>query len=108
KSGNQPLFEILNLGGGTVTGQHDLFTRLVQGIERVKELLLNPFLAGEELDVINQEHVRLSVLATKLRQLVVLNAVDELVGKAFRGKIGHLRTLLLRLHILADRMEQMG
>jgi hypothetical protein len=45
------LLESLDFVGRAITGEHDLFVRLVQGIERVKEFLLNALLAGQELDV---------------------------------------------------------
>ena len=49
--------------GDAVGGEHDLAARLVQGVERVEELLLEALLALDELDVVDEQHVgRLAVL----------------------------------------------
>ena len=96
EAGHQPMLEVLNFAGRPVAGQHDLLVRLVQRVERVKELLLNPLLAGQELDVVNQQHVRLPVFLAEAGELVVLDAVDVFVGEFLRGEVGHARALLVR------------
>ena len=45
---------VINLAGRSVAGQHNLFVALVQRIEGVEELLLNPLLARKKLYVVNQ------------------------------------------------------
>ena len=95
KPRNQPLLEVLDLAGRTVAGQHDLLVRLVQRIEGVEELLLNPLFAGQELDVVNEQHVGLPVFLAEAGELVVLDAVNVFVGKLLRGKVGHPRALLV-------------
>ena len=50
----------------------------------MEELLLNAFLAGEKLDVINQQDIGFTVGATELGQLIVLDRVDILVGEFLR------------------------
>ncbi len=87
KAGNQPLLQVLDFGGGPVAGQDDLLVRLVQGVEGVEEFLLNALLAGQKLDVVNQQHVRLPVFAAEADQLVVLDGVDVFVGEFLGGKI---------------------
>jgi hypothetical protein len=50
-----------------VSGQHDLLVVLVQRVERVEELVLRALLAGEELDVVDEQDIdAFSVVATKL------------------------------------------
>ena len=55
------MLEVLNFAGRAVAGQDDLLVRFVQRVEGVEEFLLNPLLAGEKLNVVNQQHVRLAV-----------------------------------------------
>ena len=40
----------------------------MQSVESVEELFLDPLLAREELDIVNQEHIRLPVILAKLHQ----------------------------------------
>ena len=88
EAGDQPLLQVLDFGGGTVAGQDDLFVGLVQGVEGVEELLLNAFLAGQKLHVVDQQHIRLPVFAAEADQLVVLDGVNVFVGELLGGKIG--------------------
>ncbi|MGC3992441.1 MAG: hypothetical protein QM796_22625 [Chthoniobacteraceae bacterium] len=77
-----------------------------EGVEGVEELLLRAFLAGEELDVVDHQHVRLPVTLAELDQGAVLNGVDELVGELLAGEVHHLGRLLMTVHILADRLDE--
>ena len=58
EAGDKALLQVLDFGGGTVAGQDDLFMALVQGVEGVEELLLNPFLAGQKLHVVDEQDIR--------------------------------------------------
>ena len=49
--------------GHAVGGDDDLLVGAVEGVERVEELLLEAFLALDELDVVDQQHVDLAVPA---------------------------------------------
>jgi len=51
----------------------------MKSVEGVKELLLDAALCRSELDVVDEEHVRLSISSAKTDKLVVLNGVNELV-----------------------------
>jgi len=108
EAGHQAMLEILDFAGGTVAGENDLFVRFVKRIEGVEELLLDPFLAGEELDVVNQQHVRLAIFLPKLHQLVVLDAVDVFVGELFGGDVGDTRAFAIGDDVLSDGVQQVG
>ena len=83
ESRDEAVFEILDFTGGTVAGQHDLLVRFVQCVEGVEKFLLDAFLAGEKLDVVNQEHVGLAVFFAERGELVVLDRVNVFVGEFF-------------------------
>ena len=68
------MLQVLDLAGRPVAGQHDLPVRLVQRVEGVEKLFLDSLLARQELDVIDQQHVRLPVLLAELGELIVLDA----------------------------------
>jgi hypothetical protein len=98
----------LNFAGRPVAGQHDLFVSFVQRVERVEKFLLNPFLAGEKLDVVNQQHVGLAVFFAELGQLVVLDGVNVFVGEFLGRQIGDAGAFLVAGDVLADGVQQMG
>ena len=54
KTRDQAMFQPLNFAGRPVAGQNDLLMRLVQGVEGMEKFLLDPFLARQKLDVVNQ------------------------------------------------------
>ena len=102
------MLEVLNLAGRPVAGQHDLLVPLVQRIECVKELLLNPLFARQKLDVIDQQHVRLPVFLAETGKLVVLDAVDVFVGELLGRNKRYARALLVYHDVLSDGVQQMG
>src|SRR5688572_13164099 len=75
-------------------------------VEGVEELLLRAFLAAEELDVVDQQQVRLAITLPELYQRAVLDRVDEFVDEELTREIHHLRVLLFREDVLADRLHQ--
>ena len=52
--------------GRAVGGDDDLLVLPVQGVEGVEELLLGRFLAGDELDVVDQQHVDAAVVVAEV------------------------------------------
>jgi hypothetical protein len=55
----------------------------VQRVEGVEELLLHALLAGEELDVVDEQHVDGAELVAEAGHLVVAERVDQLVDELF-------------------------
>ena len=77
----QPVLEGLEALGRPVRGEHDLLVGVVEGVERVEELLLRLGLPLQELDVVDQEDVDVAVAAFEPVLPVVADRVDELVGE---------------------------
>jgi hypothetical protein len=107
ESGHEPFLE-RRWVGRPVTREHDLPVRLVERIERVEELLLRALLAGQELDVVDQEHVRGAVAALELQRGRVLDGVDHLVHELLGGDEHDPRARALRPHRVADRVHEVG
>ena len=59
----QAVVEVGDLARRAVGGQHELPAARVQRVERVEELLLDAVLAGQEVDVVDQEDVELLAVA---------------------------------------------
>ena len=81
EAGAESVFQGRNLFRRRVGREYDLLLRLVKGVKRVKELLLRPFLPGQELDVVEQKGVDLSIAVAKLLHPVVANRRDQLGHK---------------------------
>ena len=73
----------------------------------MEELLLRPLLAGDELDVVDEQEVDVPVAPPKLRRAVVADRVDQLVGEPLGGDVDddHSREQLGAL--VADRVQEM-
>jgi hypothetical protein len=58
EAGFQPFFEPRDFLRIAIAGEDHLLLSLEQRIERVEELFLRTFLAGEELDVVDQQRIQ--------------------------------------------------
>jgi hypothetical protein len=56
-------------------------------VEGVEEFLLRPFLAREELNVVDEQHISLPIAVAEFDELAVLDRVDELVREALAGRV---------------------
>ena len=75
---SQALLERRNVFRRSVGGEHDLFLRLVECVEGVKELFLRPLFAGKELNVVEQKRIDGAISISELLHLVVADRSDEL------------------------------
>src|SRR3990172_6820207 len=87
EAGLDPLLEIGDLLRELVAGHDDLLPGGVQVIEGMKKLLLRALLSRDELDVVDQKHVDVSVLLLEVGHPVCAQAEDELVREFFRGYV---------------------
>src|SRR4029079_1509078 len=62
-----------------VARKDDLLPLLVDRVERMEELFLRPLFSGEELDVVDEQHVDAPVALAELLALLRADRVDELV-----------------------------
>jgi hypothetical protein len=81
---------------------------LVQGVEGVEELFLGALLAGEELDVVDEQDVDGAVLVAEAGHLVVADGVDHLVGELFAGDVADGGVGLAALDEVADGLHEVG
>ena len=88
EAGAEPLLQPLQLLGAAIAGEDDLHVLLVEGVEGVEELLGGLVLAGEELDVVDEQRAALAVLAAELVERALAQGVDEVVGVALGGDDG--------------------
>ena len=96
------------LFGRAVAGDDDLLHALVQRVEGVEELLLGALLAGEKLNVVDEQHVDVAELVAEAGHLVVADRVDHLVGELLTADVADGGMGLATLHVVADGVHEMG
>ena len=92
--------------GGRSERQHDLLAGLVDGVEGVEELLLGPLALGDELDVVDQQHVDAAISVPEVLHLLLADGVDEVVGELLGGGVQDPLARELDRHRVADGVHQ--
>ena len=82
-----------------------MFVVIVQVIESVEESFLGLIFTLEELNVIHQQNIDVSILCLELRSLVVLNCVYKVVGEFFAGDVANLGSWLQVHGVVTNCME---
>ena len=103
----QPLFEVRDVLRDLVGGEDDLAPQLVEGVERVEELLLRTFAAGEQLHVVEDQDVDPAEALLELPHTVVAKRPDQVVDEGLRRQIADLQSGLRLLDFVADGVRQM-
>ena len=73
----------------------------------MEELFLRGFFVTEELNIINQQQVNISVLLTKLFLLFCLDGINEVIGKILAGDIFNVGSGIILQDQIPDRLHQM-
>src|SRR3954471_820048 len=100
------MFQVRDLRSRAIARENDLLMAVEERVERVEEFFLRPFLAAEELNVINQQEISLAITLPELHQVVVLNRVDEVVDEQLAREVHHLAAFFLAADILPDRLHE--
>src|SRR3990170_5565720 len=90
----------------TVRGQDDLPAGLVEGVERVEELLLDPLLVLEELDVVDEEDIVVAVAVLEALDTLLADRVDEVVRERLARHVARGETRRVLTHVPGDRLEK--
>ena len=62
----------------------------MQCVKRVEELFLRALLVGEELNVVDEQHINLAEARTERLSAALLNTRDEFVRERLAGDVEHL------------------
>src|SRR5579862_4239352 len=108
KPGAQPLFDRINVLGQAVRRNHDLLVLFVQSIEGVKKFFLGAFLAGYELNIVNQENVHRMKTLAEAEHFVEAQGVDHFNGEFFSADVAEARGGIALFDHVADGMHQVG
>src|SRR5262249_35499622 len=87
-----------------IASENELSPGLVQRVERVKELLLGLGLAGEELNVVDQQYVRISIGVLEPVERTRPDRRDEVVRERLDGRVADGGAAAEREHVVPDRV----
>ncbi len=104
----EPVGEGRDLAWRAVSGKNDLAACVMQGIEGVEELFLGVGLAGDELDVIDQQYVEIAVAPFELVGSLVAEGGDEFGGEGLGVRIEDVQLGNVKSLLVGDRTEQVG
>src|SRR3954447_20323756 len=99
--------QIRQLVGAAIGGHHQLPSGLPERIEHVEELLAGPLLARQELDVVDQDDVRLAKTILECRGAPLADRFDELAGELLDRRTADPHASSETRHVVADRVEEM-
>ena len=106
KPGAQTLLQGFDFLRGAVRCDDDLAAIVVQRVEGVEKLLLRALLAGQELDVVDQKHVRLAVALAELLHRCRLDGGDRLVREFFTIHVDNVEIRVVLLDLNFDGVQQ--
>ena len=72
----------------------------------MEKFFLGPLFAGQEVNIVDQQNICLTIALSKPDQHIVLDRVDELVGEPLTREVHHLLDLSSFDRLLADRLHQ--
>ncbi len=81
---------------------------VMQLVEGVEELVLRGFLAGEEMNVVDQEQVEFAVTAAERGDAAGLESLDEIVGESLGRDVGDAGLRVAGVDRVSDRVHQVG
>ncbi|MNY03045.1 hypothetical protein D3C86_1356440 [compost metagenome] len=90
EAGFQALFKAFDFFRIAVTGENDLLATFKQGVEGVEKLFLGTLLAGEELNVIDQQRIHRTVETFELVDSVQLQGLDHVRHETLGMQVHHL------------------
>ena len=102
----QPLLDRGNLLRQAVGRDHDLPLQFVQRVKGVEELLLRALLAGDELDVVHQQHVHRAKPFAETQHAIEAQRVDHFVREFLRADVRQAHRRVALLDQVAHRLHQ--
>ena len=108
KPGAQPVLQGEHIAGLPVGGHDDLLVLLVELVEGMEEFLLGGLLAGDELDIVDEEQIAFPVLAAEFHVFAAGDGGDQLVGKFIALDVDDVGFRVLPPDAVGDGVEQMG
>ena len=104
---DQALLDPRDVLRAAVRGHRELAPRVEQRVEGVEELLTRLLAAGEELDVVDQQHVRLAEALLEATRAPFAHRVDELARELLDRGVANREARAEALDVVAHGVQQM-
>ena len=99
--------QIGNFAQRAIAGQDDLLLVFVKRVEGMEKFFLRAFLAGQEMNVVNQQQINVAIFPAERDDLPLLESLNEFVGECFARDIAN-RSLAALEDGLTHRLNQVG
>ena len=103
----QAVFELVDILRCAVARHDDVLLLIEEVIECIEDLHLRRILGAEELHIVDQEEVQISILGTEFRHGVILDGIDQLIGESLARDEEDGKLRLVFVDVVADGVEQM-
>src|SRR5262249_20852926 len=100
--GVKPFFQRWYFAWRAIRRNDDLLMRIIKRIEGMKELFLSTFFPSNELNVINQKNVVVSIPLLEAEHFVVSNGIDDFICELLRGDIGETKLFIVQFDHVPD------
>lgn len=101
----QAVFELVDILRCAVARHDDVLLLIEEVIECIEDLHLRRILGAEELHVVDQEKVQISILGTEFRHGVILDGIDQLIGEGLARDEEDGKLRLVFVDVVADGVE---
>ncbi len=108
KAGAETVVQLHHIHGRTVGGDDYLMACLVDIIEGMEEFFLSCFLTGNELDIVNQKEVNVSVFLAEFLGGAVFYGANHLIGEIVAFHIGNFSCGVVLVYGGANCQKKMG
>ncbi len=81
---------------------------IIELIEGMKELFLGSLFSRDDMNIVDEQHVRRAIVPVKQRHPIELDGVDHLVHESLARCVYDIQAAEVFEQAAADRMHQMG
>ena len=108
EAADEALLEVGDLRRCRVRAEDDLPPALVERVERMEELFLRLLVLGEEVDVVDHQHVRVAEAVAELHHPARTYRLMEDVHEGAARDVDDPRGRIAPEHLLADGLQEVG
>ena len=109
QAGANALFQNIQILRRLIRGDDNLLFGSVKSFKCMEEFLLRTLFTDDELDIVNKEHVNVSVFLAELGHchvVAVTDGVDQFICKIFTGDVENLGLRIILQYKMSNRMHQ--
>jgi hypothetical protein len=77
----QAFLNALNFLRRSIGADDDLFFRIIETVESMKEFLLRALFVCKKLNIVNEKDIYITIFCLEILSTVILNGADEYIGE---------------------------